>query len=264
MDDAASGGQEGGASIGRFPVRGSGAAGVKKNELKPWQKKEWCIPPEGNAEFVCTMEDVLEVYARPYDPLRPQVCMDELSTQLIGEIRTPVPAKPGPPERDDSEYVRNGTANIFCAIEPLNGEKTVSVTERRTKTDWALFMRTLVDERYPEADNLNTHTPASFYEAFPPEEARRLAEKIEFHPTPRHGSWLNMAETGLSVLSRQCLQRRMPDRKTLQKEISAWTEADSKKPVKIDWRLTTPDARIELKKLYPSILNANSELLRVG
>jgi hypothetical protein len=155
-----------------------------------------------------------------------------------------------------------GIPSRFCAIEPLNGEKTVSVTERRTKTDWARFMRTLVDERYPDAekivlvaDNLNTHTPASFYEAFPPEEARRLAEKIEFRPTPKHGRWLNMAETRLSVLSRQCLQRRMPDMKTLQKEISAWAQADRKKPVQIDWRFTTPDARIKLKKLYPSIFS---------
>jgi len=206
------------------------------------------------------MEDVLEVYARPYDPEYPQVCMDELSKQLIGEIRVPLPAKPGQPEKYDSEYERNGTANIFFAIEPVVGKKTVSVTERRTKADWAIFMRELIDDRYPNAkkiilvsDNLNPHTPASFYEAFSPEEARRLTKKIEFHHTPKHGSWLNMAETGLSVLSRQCLDRRIADRETLQKEIAAWKEADRKKPVKIVWRFTTADARIKLKKLYPSV-----------
>lgn len=204
------------------------------------------------------MEDVLEVYARPYDPEYPQVCMDELSKQLIGEVRVPVPVMPGQPMKYDSEYERNGTANIFFAIEPINGRKIISVTQRRTKIDWAVFMRTLIDEHYPDAkkiilvcDNLNTHTPASFYEAFSPEEARRLTEKIEFHYTPKHGSWLDMAEIGLSVLSRQCLNRRIPDMETLRKEVSAWEEADRKKPVKIEWRFTTPDARIKLKKLYP-------------
>lgn len=204
------------------------------------------------------MEDVLEVYARPYDPEYPQVCMDELSKQLIGEVRVPIPVMLGQPMKYDSEYERNGTANLFFAIEPINGRKTVSVTERRTKVDWALFMQKLIDEHYPNAkkiilvcDNLNTHTAASFYEAFPPEEARRLIEKIEFHYTPKHGSWLDMAEIGLSVLSRQCLDRRIPDMETLRKEVSAWEEADRKKPVKIEWRLTAPDARIKLKKLYP-------------
>lgn len=204
------------------------------------------------------MEDVLEVYARPYDSEYPQVCMDELGKQLIGEVRTPISVKPGAPAKYDSEYQRHGTANIFFAIEPVNGRKVVSVTQRRTKTDWAQFMRKLIDDHYPDAkkiilvcDNLNTHTPASFYEAFPPEEARRLTEKIEFHYTPKHGSWLDMAEIGLSVLSRQCLDRRIPDMETLRKEVSAWDEADRQKPVKIEWRFTAPDARIKLKKLYP-------------
>jgi len=258
MDDATAGGQNGGAGACRFSIRRSGAEGVKKNELKPWQKKEWCIPPKGNAEFVCAMEDVLEVYARPYDPEYPQVCMDELSKQLIGEVRIPIPVQVGQPLKYDSEYERNGTANIFFAIEPINGRKTISVTQRRTRTDWAVFMRDLIENHYSNAkkiifvcDNLNTHTPASFYEAFPPEEARRLLEKIEFHYTPKHGSWLNMAEIGLSVLSRQCLGRRIPDMEVLLKEIVAWEKADRKKPVKIEWRFTTPDARIKLKKLYP-------------
>lgn len=204
------------------------------------------------------MEDVLEVYARPYDPQYPQVCMDELGKQLIGEVRTPISVKPGEPAKYDSEYKRNGTANIFFAIEPINGRKVVCVTQRRTKTNWAQFMQKLIDDHYPDAkkiilvcDNLNTHTPASFYEAFPPEEARRLTEKIQFHYTPKHGSWLDMAEIGLSVLSRQCLDRRIPDMETLRKEVSAWEGADRKKPVKIEWRFTASDARIKLKKLYP-------------
>jgi len=204
------------------------------------------------------MEDVLEVYARAYDPHYPQVCMDELSKQLIGEVRIPIAVQPGQPLKYDCEYERNGTANIFFAIEPINGRKTISVTQRRTQTDWAVFMRDLIENHYSNAkkiifvcDNLNTHTPAAFYEAFPPEEARRLLEKIEFHYTPKHGSWLNMAEIGLSVLSRQCLGRRIPNMEALLKEIVAWEKADRKKPVKIEWRFTTPDARIKLKKLYP-------------
>lgn len=206
------------------------------------------------------MEAVLEVYARPYDPESPPVWMDELSKQLIGQIRVRLPAKPGPPERYDSEYERNGTANVFFAIEPVIGKKTISVTARRTKADWAIWMRELIDNRYPNAkkiilvsDNLNSPTSASFYQAFSPAEARRLTKKIEFHYTPQHGSWLNMAETGRRVRSRQCLDRRISDREPWQKEIAAWEEADRKKPVKIVWRFTTADARIKLQKLYPSV-----------
>jgi len=206
------------------------------------------------------MEDVLEVYSRPYDPKYPQVCMDELHKQLIKETRTPIAIRPGEAEKYDSEYERNGTANIFMAIEPINGKKIVSVTERRTKIDWAHFMQMLIDNHYYDAekivlvsDNLNTHNPSSFYEAFPPKKAKRLIDKIEFHYTPKHGSWLNMAEIGLSILSKQCLNRRIPNMDTLISEVDAWKKIDSKKPCTVNWRFTTENARIKLKKLYPTI-----------
>lgn len=177
------------------------------------------------------MEDVLEVYTRPYDPLYPQVCMDEVSKQLLRDTRTPLPMEPGRAQRHDYEYERGGVVNLFLFCEPLQGRRWVDVTEQRTKTDWAYQVKELVDVRYPEAerivlvmDNLNTHTPASLYEAFDPEEARRLTEKLQIHYTPKHGSWLNMAEIELSVLSRQCLDRRVPDFETLQAEVAAWQE----------------------------------------
>jgi transposase len=206
------------------------------------------------------MEDVLEVYTRPYDPLRPQVCMDETSKQLLREAREPLPIEPGKSERRDYEYERGGVVNLFLFCEPLGAKRWVDVTERRTKVDWAEQIKELVDERYPEAerivlvmDNLNTHTPASLYEAFEPEEARRLAEKLEIHYTPKHGSWLNMAEIELSVLSRQCLDRRVPDFETLEAEVAAWQERRDAAGGKIDWRFRTEDARIKLKRLYPSL-----------
>lgn len=206
------------------------------------------------------MEDVLEVYQRPYDPLRPQVCLDESSKQLLKEVRTPLPTKPGEPAREDYEYQRNGIANFFMLFEPLRGWRDVKVTERRTKIDFAYVVRDLVDVHFPQAekivlvmDNLNTHKIASLYEAFPPDEARRLAEKLEIHYTPKHGSWLDMAETELGILSRQCLDRRIPDLETLQKEIAAWVATRNTKQSQISWRFTTEDARIKLKTLYPSI-----------
>jgi transposase len=205
------------------------------------------------------MEDVLEVYTRPYDPLRPQVCMDETSKQLLRDTKESMPMEPGRVQRRDYEYQRGGVVNLFMFMEPLEGRRWVDVTERRTKTDWAHKIKELVDERYPEAerivlvmDNLNTHTPASLYEAFDPAEARRLAEKLEIHYTPKHGSWLNMVEIELSVLSRQCLDRRVPDFETLQREARAWQESRDEKGVKIEWRFDTEDARIKLKRLYPS------------
>ena len=205
------------------------------------------------------MEDVLEVYTRPYDPLRPQVCMDETSKQLLKDTREPLPMKPGRAERRDYEYERGGVVNLFLFCEPLRSRRWVDVTERRTKMDWAHQIKELVDQRYPEAerivlvmDNLNTHTPASLYETFPPAEAKRLANKLEIHYTPKHGSWLNMAEIELSVLSRQCLERRVPDFETLQAEAHAWQERRDEKGIKIDWRFGTEDARIKLKRLYPS------------
>jgi len=206
------------------------------------------------------MEDVLEVYKRPYDPKRPQVCMDETSKQLLADTRDPIPAKPGSPEKLDYEYKREGVANIFMFFEPLMGKRHVKVTERRTRKDWALAMRELSDVQYPDAeiidivmDNLNTHSPASFYEAFDPEEARRLTNRFEFHHTPKHGSWLNIAEIELSVLSRQCLDRRMPNQAFLESEAKAWEDERNDQIVKVQWRFTTADARIKLKHLYPII-----------
>ena len=205
------------------------------------------------------MEDVLDVYHRPYDPEFPVVCMDEASKQLIGEVRDPLPSAPGQIAKYDSEYERKGTANIFMAVEPLGGRRTTQVTERRTKTDWAQFIQSLVNNVYPTAqkiilvmDNLNIHSIGSFYEAFDPEVARSLAERLEIHYTPKHGSWLNMAEIELSVLCRQCLDRRIDCQQKMIDEIATWEDDRNKRQTKIDWQFTTPDARIKLKRLYPS------------
>lgn len=221
--------------------------------------KGWCIPPKQNAEFVARMEDVLEVYHRPHDPKRPLVCMDETNKQLIGQVRDPVPPKPGRAAREDVEYVRHGTANLFMAFEPLAGKRHVQVTDTRKRVDWAHFMRGLLDGPYAEAacvvlvmDQLNTHDVASFYEAFEPAEARRLSERLEIHWTPKHGSWLNMAEIELSVLSRQCLSRRLADKQTMQREVGAWQQTRDAAGASVNWRLTTDNARIKLKRLYPS------------
>lgn len=206
------------------------------------------------------MEEVLEVYQRPYDPQRPQVCMDETSKQLLADTRSSLPAQPGVPERVDYEYHREGVADLFMFFEPLAGKRHVKVSEHRTRKDWALAMKELADVQYPEAevivvvmDNLNTHSPASFYETFEPAEALRLANRFEFHHTPKHGSWLNMAEIELSVLSRQCLDRRIPDEETLEREVQAWEAERNVQVVKVQWRFTTADARIKLKHLYPLI-----------
>jgi hypothetical protein len=204
------------------------------------------------------MEDVLEVYHRPYDEKRPLVCLDEASKQLIGEVIEPIPAEPGQPERYDYEYTRNGTANLFMVSEPLAGWRAVKVTERRASVDFAEVVRWLVEEVHEEAevvvlvmDNLNTHKLASLYQAFPPEQARRIAERLEIHHTPKHGSWLNMAEIELSVLSRQCLDRRIETREELEREVAAWEEERNERGVEIQWRFTTADARIKLRRLYP-------------
>ena len=206
------------------------------------------------------MEDVLEVYTRPYDPLRPQVCMDETSKQMLRDARPALSMGPGRTRREDYEYERGGVANVFMFMEPLAGRRWVQITEQRTKVDWAHQIEELVDQRYPHAerivlvmDNLNTHSPASLYEAFDPEKARRLSEKLEIHHTPKHGSWLNMAEIELSVLSRQCLQRRVPDFETLEREAAAWQDRRDAAGVKIERRFRTEDARIKLRRLYPSL-----------
>ena len=216
--------------------------------------------PEGpSADFVAAMEDVLEVYHRPYDANRPVVCMDECSKQLIGEVREPLPPKPGQVAKQDSEYERRGTANVFMAVEPLAGQRTTQVTERRTRVDWARFVHMLLLSVYPTAekvvlvmDNLNTHGIASLYEAFAPEIARALAARLEIHYTPKHGSWLNMAETELSVLSRQCLDRRIDDRDLMAREIAVWQSDRNAAESRINWQFQTADARIKLKRLYPS------------
>jgi hypothetical protein len=206
------------------------------------------------------MEDVLEVYQRPYDPERPVVCFDEQSKQLIRETRAPIPAQPGQPERVDYEYERNGTANLFMTFEPLAGRRRVKVTDRRTKIDFAHAIGELVDEQYSEAekvvlvmDNLNTHKLGSLYEAFAPAEARRLIERLEVHYTPKHGSWLNMAETELSVLSGQCLDRRIGEQEELRSEVRVWEDSRNNAKCRVDWQFTTADARVKLKRLYPSI-----------
>jgi DDE superfamily endonuclease len=205
------------------------------------------------------MEDVLEVYRRPFDPKRPLLCMDEISKQLLADSRPPLPLQPGKPERVDYEYVRHGTANVFLFFAPLWGRRPLTVTDQRTRKDGAEAMRQIMDEQFPDAemidlvmDNLNTHGPASFYEAFEPAEARRLAAKVQIHYTPKHGSWLNMAEIELSILHRQCLDGRLPDKETVQREAAAWEAERNAARMTVDWRFTTADARIKLKRLYPS------------
>ena len=221
-------------------------------------KKYWCIPPKASAEFVAAMEDVLEVYQRPFDARRPLVCLDEASRQLIAETRKAIPVERGKPKRVDAEYRRCGTASIFMLNAPLEGKRHVQVRERRTRKDFAEVIRKLCDELYPNAekvvlvmDNLNTHNNASLYETFPPAEARRLAEKLEIHYTPKHGSWLDMAEIELSVLSRQCTSDYFESREQLAKAIAEWEHERNENKSGINWRFTTFDARIKLKRLYP-------------
>ena len=223
-------------------------------------REQWCIPPEGDAEFAWHMEDVLDVYTRPADPARPVVCLDETSRQVLAEARPPLPVAPGRPRREDAEYVREGVVNFFLVCEPLRGWREVRVSDRRTRLDWAACVKELVDTHSPDAeaivlvmDNLNTHTPASLYEAYPPAEAKRLADKLEIHYTPKHGSWLNMAEIELGILQRQCLDRRLGDRATVDQEVAAWVRERNRATRTIDWRFTTADARIKLKRLYPAV-----------
>ena len=206
------------------------------------------------------MEDVLEVYHMPYDPSYPVVCMDESCKQLVGEVRDPISCKPGQPKRIDDEYVRKGVVEIFMEVEPLAGKRHVTVTEHRTRKDWAQQIKHMLDDRYPDAikvrlvmDNLNTHTMASLYEMFEPQEARRLANRLDIHYTPKHGSWLNMAEIEFSALKGQCLNRRIPDMGTMQTQIAAWEQNRNNQMRKIDWQFTAADARIKLKRLYPQL-----------
>jgi hypothetical protein len=206
------------------------------------------------------MEDVLDVYHMPYDPHYPVVCMDESCKQLVGEVRDPIPCKPGHPRRIDDEYVRKGVVEMFLEVEPLAGKRHVAVTERRTRKDWAQQIKQMLDDRYPDAikvrlvmDNLNTHNIASLYETFAPQEARRLAKRLDIHYTPKHGSWLNIAEIELSALKGQCLNRRIPDMLTMQTHVAAWEKDRNNRIRNIDWHFTTADARIKLKQLYPKL-----------
>lgn len=223
-------------------------------------KEYFVIPPERNAEFVAHMEDVLDIYQRPYDPKIPVICTDEQPVQLIQETRQPLPAQSGQPERVDYEYERKGTAVIFMFTEPLAGRRRVSVRERRTAMDWAEEVRHLLEEEYPQAekvilicDQLNTHTIGALYQAFPPAQARALARRLEIHYTPKHGSWLNIAEIELSALTRQCLDRRIGDIETLRREVQAWCIERNHAQKAVDWQFTTADARVRLKRLYPQI-----------
>jgi hypothetical protein len=223
-------------------------------------KEQWCITEEASADFVCAMEDVLEVYHRPHDPARPVVCFDEGSKQQTKERRLPLPSQPGHVAKYDYEYERNGTSNLFIFFAPLEAWRHLKITDQRTMIDFAHCMRDLVDIHFPEAeklvvimDNLNTHKLASLYEAFPPDEARRIIEKLEIHYTPKHGSWLNMAEIELSVLHRQCLKARIPDQVTLIEKVAAWEYRRNDQGASVRWQFTTEDARIKLHRLYPTI-----------
>ncbi|MFL4901664.1 IS630 family transposase [Streptomyces sp. MMS24-I2-30] len=232
---------------------------LKKTELRPHPKKCWTIPPRANAQFAARMEDVLAVYARPFDPARPVVCMDEKPYQLLGHVRDPLPARPGRDRREDNEYVRSGTCSIFCWVEPLRGWRRVDARPRRTKVDWAHQVEHLMTVDHPDAatvvlvmDNLNTHTIASLYEAFDPGKAFALAQRLEIHHTPKHGSWLNIAEIELSALTRQCLDRRKDDLAVLNAELAAWQQQTNNDQRQVDWHFTTDDARVKLRHLYPT------------
>jgi transposase len=230
---------------------------LAENKLKPWREKMWCVP-KIDGEYVARMEDVLDLYAEPPDPARPVVCLDESPVQLIGEVREPIPASPGHIERVDYEYRRNGTLNLFVAVDAHRPWRKVSVTERRTAQDYAERLRELVDVDYPEAerirvvqDNLSTHTPSSLYQAFPAAEARRILRRLEFHHTPKHASWLNMVEIEIGVLKGQCLDRRIDNREELEHEIAAWEHKRNATGARVNWMFTTEKARTKMGRAYP-------------
>jgi len=236
---------------------------VKKNELKPWRVKSWCIG-KPSARYVAKMEDVLDVYQRPYDAKRPVLCLDEASKELRETPRGSLPPTSGQPERQDYEYARHGVSHLFMIVEPLRGWRKVCVTDRHTARDLAEQLRALVEEDYQDADvvvlitdNLNTHTAACLYERFEPVQARRIASKLEWHYTPEHASWLNIAECELSVLARQCLDRRISDKSALEQEVAAWETCRNAARVTVNWQFTTDDARIKLKRLYPELKDEN-------
>ena len=226
--------------------------------VKPHLKEQWCLPDGPSGEFVARMEDVIEVYHRPLDPKRPLICIDESSKQLVSEVRDPLPTAPGTPARYDYEYKREGVANLFMLFQPLLGWRHVMPTERRTAKDFAEVLRWLAEELYPDAerlvlvtDNLNTHSTACLYEAFEPARARRIAERLEWHYTPKRGSWLNMAEIEFAALSKQCLGRRIGSMARLRNEVAAWEEDRNERMVGVKWRFNTADARVKLRSLYP-------------
>ena len=260
LDVAPAGEQGRGTRHCRARKRLNHRAHTQKNCLKPHRRQCWVIPPKANSAFVAAMEDVLAVYTRPHNPDYPLVCLDETSKQLVAEMRTPIPMKRGRTARIDYEYERNGTANLFMLFAPLEGWRHVEVTDRHTAVDYAHVLKDLADRHFPHAktivlvqDNLNIHSKASLYEAFPAAEARRLVERFESHYTPKHGSWLDLAESELGVLSAQCLDRRIADKQTLIEEIAAWEHDRNANHTKADWQFTTQSARVKLKYLYPSI-----------
>ena len=239
---------------------------LARNELRPHLSEYWCIPPKEDAEFVACMEDILDIYQQPYDPKRPLWCMDEKPYQLLGESREPIPMRPGDITKKDSEYVRNGTASIFCFIQPHSGSIFHFAGPTRTAVDWAERIRFLVDDVATEADkiilvmdNLNTHSISSLYKAFPPQEARRIAKKLEVHYTPKHGSWLNIAEIGINIMTRECLGRRIGSLDLLVLELAAWNSSYSLAPSPINWQFRTDDSRVKLRKLYPDIERVHEE-----
>jgi hypothetical protein len=260
LDPAVVGEQGRGTPHCRSRQRQNDRADAQKNILQPHRRQCWVIPPKANSAFVAAMEDVLAVYTRPRDPDYPLVCLDETSKQLLAETRVPIPMKPGRPARCDYEYERNGTANHFMMFAPLEGWRRVKVTDRHTAVEYAYVLKDLADVHFATAktialvqDNLNIHSKASLYEAFPAADARRLVERFEWHYTPKHGSWLDLAESELGVLSSQCLDRRIPDKQTLVEEIAAWEHDRNANNTKANWHFTTPNARIKLNHLYPSI-----------
>ncbi len=239
---------------------------LQRNNLRPHLNAYWCIPPKEDAEFVANMEDVLDVYHMPYDPKRPLWCMDEKPYQILGEAREPLPMRPGDIAKIDSEYKRNGTVSVFCFIQPHTGNIEHYVEETRTAVDWAEKIRLLVDVIAPDAekitlvmDNLNTHSIASLYKAFPPDEARRIARKLEVHYTPKHGSWLDIAEIGINIMTRECLNQRIPSIDALRQKLDDWNTAYNADPTPIQWQFSENDARIKLRSLYPNIDKARSE-----
>jgi hypothetical protein len=236
---------------------------LDEDDLKPWRRKMWCIPKVDGSD-VARMEDVLDLYAEPADPKRPVVCFDETPIQLIGEVRQPIPARPGQPERYDYEYKRNGTANLFMFLDAHQPWRHVKVTEQRTAQDFAACMRDLTDLHYPDAalirvvqDNLSTHSAGAMYEAFPAPEAHRILQRLEFHYTPKHASWLNMAEIEISVLHGQCLDRRIGERDVLSAEIKAWERQRNASGARVRWKFTTDKARAKLARAYPHPTNTS-------